>query len=598
MSRAKRTARTSPPPAIGPASARWRISYVVIAIAFVCYVYPQHSWKQYRNVNEQARLYLLKAVVEEGVLNIDTGIKNYGNVQDRAMRDGHSYCDKPVGLSATAVPIYAVLHSVGRFFGYDWTIQRMRFALTIFCVTLPTVLLLFLLDRYWKSLGAPEWLVGLGLLAYGLGSIAFTYSTQFVGHQLAAVLAFAHFFLSRRFVGRVHWTKLLLAGTLAGLGAITDYFSAFIHLAIIMSYITRIRPLTAWVPFLAGGILAFSPLPLYNLLAFGAVTKMSYQQEALPVFQTQHGTGFFGVTFPRPESIFGLLISPTQGLFFFSPFLLLGIVGVIQLVRNRETKREGIVIAFSIVIVAWLALSVLNWRAGWTVGPRHMVSMLPFLVTGVVEAVRRNARLIGSFIVTVLLSMFLVFVPTMTLPAFDVNFAHPFTSQALFLVRQGLVSPNLGHMIGLSGSWSLLIPAVLILTGITCVLLHMFKSGVRIDFVSVALPVMALAIGGWLLSGRNRPTESEEMYYQARTLKLVDRPQLAGFWFEHAVEHSADPNVRRKVADRAYPEAVAIYGPLSDFASLHRIAERWASIDPESPKLRELREVLTSKDIQ
>jgi len=573
------------------------MSYVVIAIALACYLYPQHSWKQYRNVNEQARLYLVKAVVEEGVLNIDTQIKVYGNLQDKAMRDGHFYCDKPVGLSALAVPVYAILHSGGRFFGYDWTIQRMRYTLTILCVTLPSILLLFLLDRYWRGLGAAEWLVGVGLLAYGLGSIAFTYSTQFVGHQLGAVLAFAHFFLSRGFVGRVHWSKLLLAGALAGLGAITDYFSAFMHVTIIVSYITRIRSLTAWAAFLAGGVLAFSPLPLYNLLAFGAMTKMSYGQEALPVFQTLHGTGFFGVTRPRLESIFGLLISPAKGLFFFSPFLLLGLAGVTDLVRDRERKRDGIVIAVSIAVIVWLTLSVVDWRAGWTVGPRHMVSMLPFLATGVVEAVRRKMRLIGPLVVALVLSVLLVFVPTMTLPAFDVNFAYPFTSQALFLLGQNIVSPNFGQMVGLPGSWSLLIPALLVVGGIAYVLLHAFRGGARIDFVSIAFPAAALAAGGWLLSGMYQPLAQPAiiMYFQARTLKLVDRPRLAGSWFEQAVERSPDPNVRRLVADRAYPEAVAIYGSLSDFASLNRIAGTWAGIDPESPKLRELRQALTSK---
>jgi hypothetical protein len=93
--------------------------------------------------------------------------------------------------------------------------------------------------------------------------------------------------------------------------------------------------------------------------------------------------------------------------------------------------------AISIVVIAWLACSVHDWRAGWTVGPRHMVSMLPFLATGVVEAVRLHRRLAGALVVAGVVSLALVFVPTLTLPAFDVNFVHPFTSQALYLLGQG-----------------------------------------------------------------------------------------------------------------------------------------------------------------
>jgi hypothetical protein len=33
------------------------------------------------------------------------------------------------------------------------------------------------------------------------------------------------------------------------------------------------------------------------------MAKMSYGQEALPAYKELHGTGFFGVTFPRPESV-------------------------------------------------------------------------------------------------------------------------------------------------------------------------------------------------------------------------------------------------------------------------------------------------------
>src|SRR5262249_25915211 len=157
-----------------------------------------------------------KAVVEEGVLNIDSGIKTFGDLQDKATKDGHFYCDKPLGLSVVAVPVYFVLYNAGRLFGYEWSLQAMRYVLTILCVTLPTIGLLLMIDRYWRRLGAAEWLVGLGLVAYALGTIAFTYSTQFLGHQLAAVLAFTHFALSRDFEGRVPWWKLLAAGALAG----------------------------------------------------------------------------------------------------------------------------------------------------------------------------------------------------------------------------------------------------------------------------------------------------------------------------------------------------------------------------------------------
>ena len=62
----------APPP--GRHARPSRLAYAVIAVVLVCCLYPRHSWKTYRNVNEQARLYLVKAMVEEGVINIDNGM--------------------------------------------------------------------------------------------------------------------------------------------------------------------------------------------------------------------------------------------------------------------------------------------------------------------------------------------------------------------------------------------------------------------------------------------------------------------------------------------------------------------------------------------
>ena len=561
----------------------------MIAVALVCSLYPRHSWKTYRNVNEQARLYLVKAVVEEGVLNIDNGIKTYGDLQDKATKDGHFYCDKPVGLSVIAVPIYFVLYHVGRLFGYEWSLQATRYALTIFCVTLPTIGLLFMIDRYWRRLGAPGWLVGLGLVAYALGTIAFTYSTQFLGHQLAAVLAFTHFAISRDFEGRVPWWKLLAAGALAGLGAIMDYFSAIVQLIIIASYVTKIRPVTSWAPFVAGGTVAFVPLPIYNYFAFGGVTRMSYGQEALPVFKELHGTGFFGVTLPRWESIHGLLISPAKGLFWLSPFLLLGIVGIVAAVRDPRRRRDGIVMAAAVAVIVWLALSVHDWRAGWTVGPRHMVSMLPFLASGVVLAVLYWPRLAGALAVAAALSVALVFVPTMTLPAFDVNFPFPIAQQALFLLKEGIVSPNPGISLGIPGAWSLLLPALLAAGALVFVLVVAFRERAKLDLTAAVAAFVVLGAGSRLIPSFEKPLpEPMELYFQGRVLRQVDAPGRAGALFERAVAITSSPGVRREVADHCYPEAAMAYNDVSDYASMARVYDAWKAIDPQSPKLMEL----------
>jgi 4-amino-4-deoxy-L-arabinose transferase-like glycosyltransferase len=155
--------------------------------------------------------------------------------------------------------------------------------------------LLFVMDRHWRRLWRPR-SGGPEPVAYALGTIAFTYSTQFLGHQLAAVLAFTHFALSRDFEGRVPWWKLLAAGALAGLGAITDYFSAIVHLIIIASYVTKVRPVKSWAPFLAGGAAAFAP-PAQHFASAGDAHELRAGARAAGLQGRR--TGFFGVTLPR-----------------------------------------------------------------------------------------------------------------------------------------------------------------------------------------------------------------------------------------------------------------------------------------------------------
>ena len=246
--------------------------------------------------------------------------------------------------------------------------------------------------------------------------------------------------------------------------------------------------------------------------------------------------------------------------------------------------------ALSVAIIAWLALSVHDWRAGWTVGPRHMVSMIPFLATGVVLAAVRWPRLAGALAVAGALSVALVFVPTMTLPAFDVNFPFPITQQALFLLKEGIVSPNPALSLGVPGAWSLALPALLVAGAIVLVFLHARRAGARLDPVAAGVAIAILAAGAWFVPSFEKPLpEPMVLYFEARVLKQVDAPQRAGAAFEKAVAVSgANPNMRREVADHCYPEAAMAYNDVSDYASMARIYDAWKAIDPSNPKLMQL----------
>jgi hypothetical protein len=107
-----------------------------------------------------------------------------------------------------------------------------------------------------------------------------------------------------------------------------------------------------------------------------------------------HIAGGYALVRPEPRDNFfqlgwsgvaGLLISPTRGLLVFTPFLIFIPVGLVQ--RLRSTDSKGLAMALSFAVAAQVLLySQLDWRAGWSWGPRWLTDLLPILVWMVAPA--------------------------------------------------------------------------------------------------------------------------------------------------------------------------------------------------------------------
>jgi hypothetical protein len=215
--------------------------------------------------------------------------------------------------------------------------------------------------------------------------------------------------------------------------------------------------------------------------------------------------------------------------------------------------------------------------------------MLPFLATGVVLGVLRWPRLASALAAAGAISAALVFTPTMTLPAFEVNFPFPITQQAIFLLKEGIVSPNPALWLGIPGPWSLALPALLAAGAMIFALAEARRARARLDVGAALATLGVLAMGAWLVPSFERPfPEPMTLYFQGRVLKQVDSPARASAVFEKAVAVTGNPNARREVANRCYPEAAMVYSDVSDYASMARIYDAWKAIDPGNPKVMQL----------
>jgi hypothetical protein len=146
------------------------------------------------------------------------------------------------------------------------------------------------------------------------------------------------------------------------------------------------RTLPAIVPVVA----AVLALCTAQYLWFGNVAGASLQLEA--VHPATHGVpGSLSHT-PWVGAI-GLLISPSRGLFVFSPITLLAIAGVRAdpVHADRDLRLRWL---FTAAVLQWLAYSCYAvWWAGHTFGPRYMLDLLvplaPFIAFGAEMTVRR-----------------------------------------------------------------------------------------------------------------------------------------------------------------------------------------------------------------
>lgn len=118
--------------------------------------------------------------------------------------------------------------------------------------------------------------------------------------------------------------------------------------------------------FTVGGALPVALTLAYNLTAFAKLTG---------------GYGQAGVMSHRPslEGIAGLLVSPTRGLFVFSPFLLFLLFFFHRSLRDRPHRRLTLILAGGVLLLLLVSAGV-DFRQGFVYGPRFLSDALPILV--------------------------------------------------------------------------------------------------------------------------------------------------------------------------------------------------------------------------
>jgi hypothetical protein len=161
----------------------------------------------------------------------------------------------------------------------------------------------------------------------------------------------------------------------------------------VLAFAYIIRPTNAIPLILISIYVFFAARPYFNrylfwslliLLPFYYYSSQTYQTLIPPYYVP----GWWGEN-PSPiQSLPGTLISPSRGLFVFSPVLLFSLYGIALRLKTFHVRSLEFYIAATILL-HWIVISHRLWYGGWSLGPRLFTDVLPFFAYFLIPVVER-----------------------------------------------------------------------------------------------------------------------------------------------------------------------------------------------------------------
>jgi hypothetical protein len=358
----------------------------LITLLFYGYFIRPGDW------NIDSRFALVKAIVEEGRLTIDSYEFDTG---DKAYVNGHYYSDKAIGASILGALVYLPLYEIN---GGPLPLELFTILITFFAVSVPTALLAPMFYSLALRITGKKWIAFIITLCIALTTPLYPYAGAFYGHSLAATLAFSVFLLwveVHRFEARITPARLLASGFLIGFMVITEYTTIMIAM-MLMGYIIHVA-YSKQMPMNIkniGCFLATAAIPLvillsYNWICFGSPLSLGYSHEYLEKYRDFHQQGIMGFGWPNPMNLLYMTIHPMQGIFLQSPVLLLTIPGFVMM--KLETKfRAELIFCTLTIVVYFLAVSSLEWWwGGDAFAARHLIPLFPFFGVALIPVAKK-----------------------------------------------------------------------------------------------------------------------------------------------------------------------------------------------------------------
>lgn len=366
----------------GNATASFKEQLLIFLIALFAYGY----FSVETDANANSRLALIKAVVEEHRLEIDSYQNTSLPTSDKALFNNHYYSDKAIGSSLLGLPLYYLIFTIDTLVKFPLPTLVFVQLLTFLAVSLPSALLAPLIYSFTKRVvknGAFAIVISLGVC---LGTPIYAYSTTYYGHSLGGLFLFASFYIwfKAHDQKEIDWKLALLSGLFLGLAVVTEYptilIAAFIGLYIVY-ILWRLGNTQEWrgyLPIFVGAAIPLFILLVYNYSIFGNALTLSYSHESSQDFYTVQNTGVMGIGPPSWLILFYMTFHTTMGIFWQSPILLLSFAGWFVARKIPELIPEAILSLLAIGAYFVVFSGYHTWWGGLAFTPRHLIPSYPF----------------------------------------------------------------------------------------------------------------------------------------------------------------------------------------------------------------------------
>ncbi len=308
----------------------------------------------------------------------------------------------PIGAPLTALPVYLLFSLVG----FQFKLVNLIFLekLSAALIAAGSVVVFYSVLGHVTSKGKALILAAI----YAFGCSTWTTSSQALwqhgASQLYVCLMFLGLMLARERPG-FH----ALAGFSLGMAILSRPSNAVLWpLVVVLLVGEYLRRRQEYPAARLGRAMLIFHLPFLLPIGFMIFYHLSHYHTLLGGYFQLIGEHKFLEQPHRLENLAGLLISPSRGLFIYSPIFLISLYGLY--LAGREVKRHWFYFVVGLMVVAYMVVltSYSKWWGGWNFGPRYLTDMLPLLVLLCVRPLELLSKRVWFRVVFVVLAFWSV----------------------------------------------------------------------------------------------------------------------------------------------------------------------------------------------